>query len=81
MSYREGRFWQAAALHLLGRNGEAVAIVTELEEAHFQFPHFGRLAGLVRAALTTGSSRVEAGQAGGKDATGEHDHEAAAVNQ
>ncbi len=31
-----GRFWQAAALHLLGRNGEAVAIVTELEEAHFR---------------------------------------------
>ena len=78
---REGRFWQAAALHLLGRNGEAVAIVTELEEAHFQYPHFGRLAGLVRAALATGSSRVEAGQAGGKNATGEHDHDAAAVNQ
>ena len=68
-------------LHLLGRNKEALGIVTELEDAHFQYPHFGRLAGLVRAALTTGSSRADVGQAGGKDATGEHDHDAAAVNQ
>lgn len=78
---REARFWQAAALHLLGRNGEALAIVTELEDAHFQYPHFGRLAGLVRAALTTASSRAVAGQAGGQDATGDRDYDAAAVNQ
>ncbi len=48
---KEARFWQAASLYRLERNAEALEIVVELEAQHFQYPHFSRLAGMIRAAL------------------------------
>ncbi len=46
----EALYWQAAALYLLNRFGEALAIVKELEEHRFRYPNFRRLAELVRKA-------------------------------
>lgn len=74
---KEAQFWQAASLHLLGRNGEAGELLTVLEAVHFQYPHFKRLAGLVRAALT----RAPEDDVVGQDAPGREEHGAASVNQ
>ena len=70
---KEALFWQAAALHLLGRDTEALAIVQELEAGHFRYPHFSRLAGLVRAAVPTAAA------AAGQDRQGGIDHGPAAT--
>ncbi|NLX19030.1 MAG: tetratricopeptide repeat protein [Desulfobulbus sp.] len=51
---KEAQFWQAAGLHLLGKNREALQILLTLEEGRFQYPHFRRLIDLVRAAVPTG---------------------------
>nr|WP_320012216.1 hypothetical protein [uncultured Desulfobulbus sp.] len=48
---KDAQFWQAANLHLLGRNQDALQVINILEDGHFQHPHFPRLAGLVRSAL------------------------------
>lgn len=53
---KEAQFWQAASLHLLGKNREALEILTILADGHFQYPHFQRLIDLVRTAQTTGSN-------------------------
>jgi len=46
--FLEAMFWKAAALHLMARHGEALDIVCDLEKAGFRYPHFRRLARLVR---------------------------------
>lgn len=48
----EALFWQAAALYRLDRFAESLTIITALEEHHFRFPNFNRLAGLVRKAAS-----------------------------
>lgn len=50
---KEAQFWQAAGLHLLGKNTAALQILCMLEEGRFQYPHFRRLTDLVRAAVST----------------------------
>lgn len=53
----EALFWQAACLFRLDRFQEALAIVRELEETNFRYPHFSKLAAMVRDAVagrTTG---------------------------
>jgi tetratricopeptide (TPR) repeat protein len=74
---KEAQFWQAACLHLLGKNREAQEIITALEAGHFQYPHFSRLASVVRAALTSGADTF----AGSEESPGREHHDAAAVNQ
>ncbi|WP_456473305.1 tetratricopeptide repeat protein [Desulfolithobacter sp.] len=44
----EAMFWQAAALYRLERFPEAQKMISALEQRGFQYPHFRRLAGLVR---------------------------------
>ncbi|MDD3619857.1 MAG: tetratricopeptide repeat protein [Desulfobulbaceae bacterium] len=54
----EALFWQAACLYRLDRFPEALSIVRELEETNFRYPHFSRLATLVKDAVagrTTGT--------------------------
>lgn len=74
---KEALFWQAASLHLLERNREALAILTDLATGHFQYPHFGRLVSLVQAALASSSKQIAASQA----TPGREHHDTAAVNQ
>lgn len=73
---KEALFWQAACLHLLGRNREAREILATLEEGHFQYPHFRRLVDAVRAA-----SAAPAAEATGTDPMRRTSHDNAAVNQ
>lgn len=47
---KEGRFWEAVSLYRLGRSGEALPIIDELEAQHFQQKNFSRLVQLVRSA-------------------------------
>lgn len=53
---KEAQFWQAASLHLLGRNKESQEILIALEDGHFQYPHFRRLIDAVRLALSASSA-------------------------
>jgi tetratricopeptide (TPR) repeat protein len=50
----EALFWQAAALYRLGRYGDALVIVEELEHNRFRYPNFSRLAGLIRQGAASG---------------------------
>jgi tetratricopeptide (TPR) repeat protein len=45
---KEGRFWEAVCLYRLGRHGEALPIVEELERQQYHCPQFARLGHLVR---------------------------------
>ncbi len=74
---KEAQFWQAASLHLLGKNKEALAMLVALEEGRFQYPHFRRLVDAVRSALAATSADGAAGVANMR--RGRHDD--AAVNQ
>lgn len=76
---KEALFWQAASLHLLGRNQEARDILTTLEETHFQYPHFHRLVDAIRAASASPAS--SAAGATGTDSMRRTGHDHAAVNQ
>lgn len=54
----EALFWQAAGLYRLDRFAESLKIIAELEEHHFRYPNFSRLAELVRkAASGTGTDK------------------------
>ncbi|HHO48854.1 MAG TPA: tetratricopeptide repeat protein [Desulfobacteraceae bacterium] len=46
----EALFWQAASLYRLSRFQEALSIVRNLEETNFRYPHFSRLAAMVKDA-------------------------------
>ncbi len=74
---KEAQFWQAASLHLLARNGEALEIITTLETGHFQYPHFRRLVDTVKAALKDAPGKV----VDGRTDTGRGSYDPAAVHQ
>lgn len=73
---KEALFWQAACLHLLGRNQEARNILNALGDSHFQYPHFNRLVDAVRAASDAPVAGVTAA-----DSMRRTNHDNAAVNQ
>lgn len=74
---KEALFWKAAALHLLDRNQEALAVIMDLEAGYFQYPHFDRLAGLIRNALKKDPAPAQSASSHG----GGEPHAAAAINQ
>ncbi|MDW7774379.1 MAG: tetratricopeptide repeat protein [Desulfobulbaceae bacterium] len=54
----EAVFWQAACLYRLDRHQEALSMVRELEQSNFRYPHFSRLAAMVRDAVSGNSGRA-----------------------
>lgn len=46
----EALFWQAASCYRLERHQDAMRLVETLEQSNFRYPHFGRLAKMVRDA-------------------------------